>query len=151
MSKRRIGGKDVDVMMGNFKVRFANFSASITDNRAETYTCGIPNGYVDGDVKCDGEIEVDTANFNVMSAAAKKVGSWRAMKPVDIVSNADTSDEAFKVELFGCLLNISDLLSAEAAGGKVLTHKIKFAVTSPDFVRINGVPYLELKDTQDLI
>ncbi|MEE6052811.1 DUF2597 family protein, partial [Avibacterium paragallinarum] len=31
------------------------------------------------------------------------------------------------------------------------TRKIKYFVTSPDFVRIDGVPYLSSYDTRDLI
>ncbi|CAM3555412.1 Putative phage gene (fragment) [Xenorhabdus nematophila F1] len=32
-----------------------------------------------------------------------------------------------------------------------MTHKVKFVVTSPDFVRINGIPYLEAELTRNLI
>jgi len=30
-------------------------------------------------------------------------------------------------------------------------HKLPFEVTSPDFVKINGVPYLRPDETEDLI
>ncbi|MBJ2719939.1 DUF2597 family protein, partial [Salmonella enterica subsp. enterica serovar Newport] len=36
-------------------------------------------------------------------------------------------------------------------GGSVSTHKIKYFVTSPKFVNINGVPYLEAEATENLI
>lgn len=36
-------------------------------------------------------------------------------------------------------------------GGALSTHKVKYFVTSPKFVNINGVPYLEAAATESLI
>ena len=44
-----------------------------------------------------------------------------------------------------------DVLNIDPKGGAKSTKKLKYFVTSPDFVRINGVPYLSDEDTRDLI
>ena len=55
------------------------------------------------------------------------------------------------METFGCKLQLSNLLDIDPKGGGVSTHKIKYFVTSPKFVNINGVPYLEAEATENLI
>ena len=47
-------------------------------------------------------------------------------------------------------LTISDLLDVDPKGGSKGVHKIKGFVTSPDFVHINGMPYLSADDTRHL-
>ena len=151
MSKgTRIGGRDLDIMVGDMMVHVESFSASIEDGKAVAKTRGVPNGYVAGEVSCSGEIEVDTQNFNLIIAAAKSAASFEDLQPFDIVANAETDDEEFNVELFGCALRISDLINSDPKGGEKLKHKLPFDVTSPDFVRINGVPYLARKTTENL-
>jgi hypothetical protein len=73
------------------------------------------------------------------------------MKPDDVLFYADTGDEQMKVEAFGVKLQISDLLDVDPKGGSKGVHKIKGFVTSPDFVHINGVPYLSQEDTRHLL
>ncbi len=146
----RISGKSFDVMVGDLLINAESLSASISDNRKAITEGGVPNGYVDGDVSCSGEIEVDAKNFNLFIEAAKSSGSWRELEPFDIICVAKTSAEEQKHELFGCLINVSDLISIDQAGGEKTKHKLPFEVTSPDFVRINGVPYLSAADTRNL-
>lgn len=73
------------------------------------------------------------------------------IKPQDFLWYAKAGNEEMKVEAFGCKLIVSDILDIDPKGGTVTTHKIKFLVTSPDFVRINGIPYLESALTKTLI
>jgi hypothetical protein len=147
---KRIGGRDIDIMVGDLMVHVESFSASIDDGKTVAKTRGVPNGKVAGEVSCSGEIEVDTQNFNLIIDAAKKAGSFEQLDDFDIVTNAEVDDETLNIEMFGCSLRISDLLNVDSKGGEKTKHKLPFDVTSPDFVRINGVPYLARKTTENL-
>lgn len=151
MSNKHLSAVDFDIMVGNILIHVEDMSAAISDNRQAVFTRGIPNGYVDGDVSCTGEIELDTKNFNLFIDVARNAGSFRDMPVFDIIYSGRNVSERHKQELFGCLINISDLLNNDAKGGEKSKHKLTFAVTSPDFVRINGVPYLAAKDVRDLL
>ncbi|MCF5758987.1 DUF2597 family protein [Aeromonas veronii] len=147
---RRISGQSFDTELMGAMVHVEKASLSITDNSAVAQTRGIPDGYVDGDVSAECEFELDSKNFTLLSDAAKRAGSWRGMKPDDVLFYADTGDEKMKVEAFGVKLQISDLLDVDPKGGSKGVHKVKGFVTSPDFVHINGVPYLSDDDTRHL-
>jgi hypothetical protein len=147
---KRIGGKDVDIMLNDLMIHIKSFTIGIDDSTGVAKTKGIPNGYVDGETSGSGEIEVDTPNFNLIIDAARKAGSFKKLEPFDIVSNSETDDDKFNVEAFGCKLRISDLLNIDPKGGETLTHKLPFDVTSPDFIRINGVPYLDAAETENI-
>jgi hypothetical protein len=41
-------------------------------------------------------------------------------------------------------------LDIDPKGGQKSTHKVPFDVTSPDFIRINGVPYLDATEIAGL-
>ncbi len=148
---KRIGGKDLDFMLGDLMIHAESFSLSISDGTTATKTRGITNGYVDGETSADGDIEVDSTNLNLIIEAARKAGSFKELEPFDIVSNAETASEKFNLEAFGCKLMLSDVLNADPKGGDKLKHKIKYIVTSKDFVRINGVPYLSKRETESLL
>lgn len=147
---QHISGQDFDVMVGDLLVHVEALSASITDNGKATQSGGVPDGWVNGDAMCSGEIELDGKNFNLIIESAKSAGSFRGLAPFDITCIAKTTDQEQKHELFGCRLKISDLLSIDQKGGDKTKHKLPFEVTSPDFVRINGVPYLSENDTRNL-
>ncbi|MCF5900134.1 phage protein [Aeromonas veronii] len=147
---RRISGQSFDTELMGAMVHVEKASLSITDNSAVAQTRGIPDGYVDGDVAAELEFELDAKNFTLLCDAAKRAGSWRGMKPDDVLFYADTGDEQMKVEAFGVKLQISDLLDVDPKGGSKGVHKIKGFVTSPDFVHINGVPYLSDDDTRHM-
>ena len=148
---RRISGQSFDTTLMGTMVHIEKASLSITDNSAVAQTRGIPDGFVDGDVAAEVEFELDAKNFTLLSDAAKRAGSWRGMEPDDVLFYADTGDETMKVEAFGVKLQISDLLDVDPKGGSKGVHKIKGFVTSPDFVHINGVPYLSQEDTRHLL
>ncbi len=147
---RRISGQSFDTTLMGTMVHIEKASLSITDNSAVAQTRGIPDGYIDGDVAAELEFELDAKNFKMLCESAKRQGSWRSMKPDDVLFYADTGDETMKVEAFGVKLVISDLLDIDPKGGSKGVHKIKGFATSPDFVHINGMPYLSDDDTRHL-
>lgn len=142
MSVKRISGKDFDVNIGDFLVPVKTATLTITDNRAVAMDNGVPNGYTDGDVSANGEIEVDIPAFQLILDAAKNTGSFKQLPPFDNVFNATVPEQEMRVEAFGCLLKVSDLLNIDPSSTDKSTVKLPFDVTSKDFVRINGVPYL---------
>ncbi|WP_174815129.1 DUF2597 family protein [Proteus terrae] len=150
MSGKRISGQSIDFNIDGDLVHVEKVSLSITDNTGVAQTNGVPDGYVNGDVSAEGELELSTKYLNVITAKARSAGSWRAIPLVDLMWYAKAGTEELKVESFGCKLNITDILDVDPKGGAVMTHKIKFIVTSPDFVRINGIPYLESELTDKL-
>ena len=146
----RIGGKNFDVNLGDLLIHVENCTLDVTDNTAVAQSRGVPNGHVDGDVSASGEMEFDTSNFNLLIEAARSAGSFRALEPFDIVFFASTPSEEFRVEAFACKLRVSSLLGITPKGGETSKHKVPFDVTSPDFIRINGVPYLDASEIEGL-
>ncbi|EIE5007029.1 DUF2597 family protein [Salmonella enterica] len=151
MSSRRISGMSFDVSFNGRIVHVKTATLDITDNTKAITERGVPNGYVDGDVEASGEIELDTANFQILGEAARDAGSWRNIPPADFLFFAQADDDEIKVEAFGCKLILNNLVNIDTKGGDTLSHKIKFMVTSPDFVKIDGLPYLSARDTRDLM
>ena len=147
---KRISGQAFDTTLMGTMVHIEKASLSITDNSTVALTRGIPDGYVPGDVAAELEFELDAKNFTLLCDSAKSQGSWRGMEPDDVLFYADTGSETMKVEAFGVKLLISDLLDVDPKGGSKGVHKIKGFVTSPDFVHLNGMPYLSDDDTRHL-
>jgi len=150
MSKR-ISGMNFDVNILGIMVHVEKATLTITDNSAVAQTRGVPDGWIDGDVTAETELELDTKNFNLLSDAAKRAGSWRGIAEFDALFYAKAGDEELKVESFGNKMTLSDLLDIDGKGANKLSHKIKCMVTAPEFVRINGVPYLSSEDTRHLL
>ena len=146
----RIGGKNFDINLGDLQIHVESCTLDITDNTAVAQSRGVPNGHVDGDVSCSGEFEFDTSNFNLLIEAARTAGSFRQLEPFDSVFFAKAGDEELRIEAFGCKLKVSSLLSIDPKGGEKSKHKVPFDVTSPDFIRINGVPYLAAAEIEGL-
>ncbi|WP_325891103.1 phage protein [Grimontia sp. NTOU-MAR1] len=147
----RISGKNLKFMMGDLKLQAQKWTLSITDNSAVTKTNGVPDDYVDGDVDASGELELVTSQFNLLMLAAKQAGSFRGLPTFDAMGFGQTDRDTLKVDMYGIKLKISDLIDADSSGGNALVHKIPFDITSPDFVHINGVPYLRPDETVDII
>ncbi|WP_201195195.1 DUF2597 family protein [Pseudomonas fluorescens] len=146
----RIGGKNFDINLGDLQVHVESCTLDITDNTAVAQTRGVPNGHVDGDVAASGEFEFDSSNFNLLIEAARSAGSFRQLEPFDSVFFAKAGEEELRIEAFGCKLKVSSLLSVDPKGGEKTKHKVPFEVTSPDFIRINGVPYLAAAEIEGL-
>ena len=147
---QKIGGRNFDVNLGDTMVHVEAATVDLTDNSTVAQTKGVPNGFVDGDVAAAGELELDTTNFNLLIEQAKAAGSFRQLEPFDIVFFAKAGEQELRVEAFGCKVRISSLLSVDPKGGAKNTHKVPFDVTSPDFVKINGVPYLSATEIEGL-
>ena len=146
----RIGGKNFDVNLGDLLAHVESCTLDVTDNTAVAQSRGVPNGHVDGDVSASGEMEFDSYNFNLLIESARSAGSFRGLEPFDIVFFAKAGDEELRVEAFGCKLRVSSLLSVDPKGGEKSKHKVPFDVTSPDSIRINGVPYLAAAEIEGL-
>lgn len=146
----RIGGKNFDINLGELQVHVESCTLDITDNTAVAQSRGVPNGHVDGDVAASGEFEFDTSNFNLLIEAARTAGSFRQLEPFDSVFFAKAGEEELRIEAFGCKLKVSSLLSVDPKGGEKSKHKVPFDVTSPDFIRVNGVPYLASAEIEGL-
>lgn len=150
MSKR-ISGMSFDTHMGGSLVSIEKITLNITDNSSAAQTRGVPDGHVDGDVSAEGEIEVSSKSLGILTGLARTAGSWRGVALQDFLFYAKAGEEEVKVEAFGCKLLLNNVLDIDPKGGAITTHKIKFFVSSPEFVKINGVPYLEAEATASLI
>lgn len=147
-----ISGKNFDTSVGDMSVHVDTATLSIEDASGVAKTQGIPNGKVDGEVGANGDLVLGIAEFNVIGEEAKRRGSWRDLPPFDLLFYAnDNRGEEFKVEAFGCVFRIESLLNVDTKGGEKSTVTLKYDVTSPDFVRINGVPYLTAKEIEGII
>ena len=146
----KIGGKNFDITLGDLTVHVEACTLDITDNTAVAQTRGVPNGHVEGDVGAAGEMEFDTTNFNLLIEAAKTAGSFRSLEPFDSVFFAKAGEEELRIEAFGCKLRLSNILTIDPKGGTKNTHKVPYDVTSPDFIKINGVPYLDAAEIEGL-
>ncbi|EFR3507425.1 DUF2597 family protein [Salmonella enterica] len=151
MSGERISGMSFDVSFNGRIVHVKTATLDITDNTKAIQERGVPNGWVRGDVEASGEIEVDTVNFQLLEEAAREAGSWRDIEEADFLFFAQAAKSELKIEAFGCKLVISNLLNLDTKGGDAISHKIKFMVTSPDFVKIDGIPVLSPRDVRDLM
>ncbi|WP_419237927.1 phage protein [Photobacterium leiognathi subsp. mandapamensis] len=147
----RLSGKNMHFTLGDTKLKANKVTLSITDNSGVNKTNGVPDGYVDGDVEASGEIELTTAQFNLLSKVARNSGSWRGMPDFDAMFYGKIDRDELKVEAFGCRIKVSDILDIDSAGGSAMLHKVPYTVTSPEFVKINGVPYLRPDETEDLV
>jgi hypothetical protein len=148
---KRISGMSFDTHMGGQLIHVEKISLDITDNSAAAQTRGVPDGHVDGDVAAEGEIELSTKALAIVTGLARRAGSWRGVEPQDFLFYAKAGNEEMKVEAFGCKLQLNNILDVDPKGGSITTHKIKYFVTSPEFVKINGIPYLEAEATANLI
>ena len=142
MSKKHINGKSFDFSLSGLEIHASKMTLDITDNTAVAKTKGVPDGYTDGDVEASGEIEVDRQNMKLITQAARNAGSFRSLEPFDISSFAQSGDDELKVEAYGCKLMLSSALDVDPNSADKTMFKLPYIVTSPDFVSIDGVPYL---------
>jgi len=149
---KRISSSAFNMSIGDFaKMRVEKATLKIDDGRKVVKDGGVPNGFVDGEVSADGELELDATAMGILAAEATSKGSWQDIEPVDIVFYAKGTNEEEKVEAFGCLLNLTDIVEYDPGSDKKSITKVSFEVTSPDFVRINEVPYLSPERTENIV
>ena len=150
---QRISGKNFDVSIGDLTMNVGKATLTIEDKTDVAKDNGVPNGWVDGEAGASGDMELDAQAIGILGEAAKAAGSWRGLGTFDILFYAKTGqDEEMKVEAFGCKLKVESLLNInQNEGASKHTSKVKFIVTSPDFVHINGVPYLGASETEGIV
>ena len=149
---QRISGKNFDIHLGDLALNINKATLSIEDGTETALDGGVPNGWVDGDTKASGELELDAQAVSLVMEAAKSAGSFRQLDTFDMLFYAKTGqNEEMKVEAFGCKFVLDSLLDVDKAGGQKHISKVKYLVTSPDFIRINGVPYLRPEETEGLV
>lgn len=148
----RIGGKDFSFRFGDLLINVERSTLTITDAVAVAKDRGTPNGAVAGEVDASGEIDVDAQAMSLITEMAKKAGAWQLLPLFDLMwfAKTDTGEE-MKVEAFGCKFRLDSLVDQDPKGGAKHISKLSFDVTSPDFVHINGVPYLDPKFTEHVI
>ncbi|EDW1158278.1 DUF2597 family protein [Salmonella enterica subsp. enterica] len=151
MSTERISGMSFDVSFNGRVIHVKTITLDVTDNTKAIQERGVPNGWVRGDAKASGELELDTVNFQLLGEAAREAGSWRDIEEADFLFFAQAAKTELRVEAFGCKLVLSNLLNIDSKGGDSLSHKIKYLVTSPEFVKIDGIPILSATDVRDLM
>ncbi len=115
---KRISGMSFDVYVDGDLIHIEKISLDITDNSAAAQTRGVPDGYVDGDVAAEGEIEVSSKVLQVLTAKARSAGSWRGISPVDFLFYAKAGSEEMKVESFGNKLQLNSVLDGDPKGGQ---------------------------------
>ncbi|EAA8716331.1 DUF2597 family protein [Salmonella enterica subsp. enterica serovar Pomona] len=151
MSTERISGMSFDVSFNGRVIHVKTITLDVTDNTKAIQERGVPNGWVRGDAEASGELELDTVNFQLLGEAAREAGSWRDIEEADFLFFAQAAKTELRVEAFGCKLVLSNLLNIDSKGGDSLSHKIKYLVTSPEFVKIDGIPILSATDVRDLV
>ncbi len=87
MSKR-ISGASFDTYWGTDLIHVEKLTLDITDNTALAQTKGVPDGYVDGDVSAEGEIELSIKALATLKAQASSAGSWRGIPVADMLFTA---------------------------------------------------------------
>ncbi|VFQ42393.1 phage protein [Desulfoluna butyratoxydans] len=140
---KRISNSSFSFSLGDFRLRAEKASLSIEDGRKSVQDGGVPNGWVPGAVSASGDIELDATAMAILAEEAAAKGSWQGIEPVDLQFYAKGTKEEENVEAFGCLLNLKDIMDYDPTSDKKATVKIGFEVTSPNFVKINGIPYLD--------
>ena len=146
----RISGKCFDFQLGDLSIHAEKFTCDVEDSGEVAKTKGIPVGWLEGPVGASGEIELDTTNLSLVLEAARSAGSFHALSTFDIVAYAKAGDEEKRVEIFGCRLRVSKLLDVDSNSATKDVTTLPYDVTSPDFVRMNGVPYLDARETEGL-
>lgn len=147
----RFTGRNFDVTMLGVMIHVKAASATINDESAVAMTRGVTDGFTDGSATCDVEYELDLNSFRALQQKAREAGSWRGIEPHDCLFYASNGSDEDKIELYGVKLVIADLISVDPESADKTTRKLKGFVTSPHFVRINGISYLSTDDTRGLV
>jgi hypothetical protein len=147
----RFSGRSFDTTLFGEFVHVKSATATINDESEAAFTRGVTDGYTDGKVSCDVEVELDLNQFKKVHSAAKTAGSYRGIDPEDMMFYANNGVDEDKVELFGVKFVLADIIGIDPESTDKSTRKMKGFVTSPLFVRINGTSYLSSDDTRGLI
>lgn len=146
----RLTGQHFDVMLGDLLVNVEEATLDIEDSSGENQTNGVPDGWLLGAVKAGGELKLTSREFKKVTEIARSAGSFREIPPFDLGFSADSGDEQQSIEAFGCKLVITSLLGIKGEGGEKNIHTLPYRVTNKQFVKVDGVPYLENERIKNL-
>lgn len=147
----RFTGRNFDADILDSYIHVKKATVKVNDEMETAFTKGVPDGYLSGKKSAEIEIEVDLNQFKHIRKAAKSAGSYEDLPVDDISFYAKNGDEESKVEAFGVKWSLSDILDIDDESNSQMTRKIRGIVTSPLFIRIDGVPYLSKNSTRGLI
>jgi hypothetical protein len=150
MSVKHLSGKDFDVFIGSKMVHVIDASVKVTDGRKVKTTRGIPVGFIDGPVSAEVTFKLDHENFLLLEGQAKEAGSWKGIPAFDMSFLAETQIGKKNIEVFGVLPSLDEILNLKAEGGEEDVITVKGDITSKDFIKINGIPYLTVEEVRDL-
>ncbi len=137
---QRITGRDVELRLPTGVIALCDqITLNLSVGTKAVRSGGYPAGWVYGEVTGDGEMTIDSEEVIKLLDAAEEAGSWEEMDAFDIVLAASVSSLDLRVEAFGCKLDVPDF-KIDRKGGDKITHTLKFEITDPQFVRVNGVP-----------
>ena len=139
---KRINSHSFDVDLGGEAIHVDSMTLDITDNTAPAKKGGRPDGWLQGDVEASGEISVGIVEAKKIIQLAKDKGSFQDMDAFDINTFAKAGDDEFKVEAFGCKLKLASLLNIDKSYTDKSMINIPFDVTGPEFIKIDGIPYI---------
>ena len=143
MGKQRINSLSFSITLGDTDIHVDKMSLDIDDGTTATKKNGRPDGYVLGEASAKGDLSIDLAECKKLKAAAQAAGSWQALAPFDIVAYAKSGDDETKIECFGCKIKLNKVLDVDKGSNDKSVRSIPFEVTSPEFINIDGVPYLK--------
>ena len=139
---QRFNGLSFDIDLGEFSIHVKKFTLDITDNSAAAKRNGRPDGWLKGDVEASGKITVDRAGLKAFTNSAKSAKSFQDLDTFDIQSYAKLADDEFKVNVYGCKVKLASLLNIDKGSTDETEFELDYVVTSPKFVEIDGVPYV---------
>ena len=136
---QRITGREVKVTLSNgIIVLFDTVTLNPSLGIGVAKTQGLPDGWTSGEKGADGEFELNTREMLKINEAASAAGSWEQLEALDITFYALVDGMEMKVEAFGCKIEAANF-NFDASNSDRLKHTLPFMVTSPDFIRLNGV------------
>lgn len=137
-----IQGQAFDTDMSGTAFHFNNIKIDITDNSTVGMKNGRPKGRLRGDVAATVKIKADLDDVDRLLEIAREAGSFQAMDPFDVTTYAKVGSREKKIEAFGVSLKIASLLDAQDNSSDESFVEIEGDVTSEDFLKIDGVPYI---------
>ena len=139
----RINSQSFDTSIGDMDIHVETMTLEIEDATEAASKNGRPDGTLRGAVSATGEIVLDRVEFKKIIEAAKSAGSFQQLEEFDIVCFASEGEDEYKIEAFGCKLKVASILNIDMSSSDKSTVTIPYDVTGEEFVKIDGVPYIE--------
>jgi len=135
-----ITGRNVKVTLSNgIQVLFDTVTLNPSLGIGVAKTQGLPDGWTDGEKGADGEIQLNTRELMKLNEEADLDGSWEELEVFDMTFHALQGGLEIRVEAFGCKIEVPNF-NFDATNNERTQHTLPYMVTSPEFIRLNGVP-----------